>query len=48
MRPITKIRIIYPAEGFADYDGDSPLCGGGGRESIVDWREIWYDCERQS
>ena len=28
MRPITKIYIIYPAEGFADYNGDSPLRGG--------------------
>ena len=27
-RPITKICIIYPAEGFADYNGDSPLRGG--------------------
>ena len=30
MRPTTKICIIYPAEGFADYNGDSPLRGGGG------------------
>ena len=35
MRPITKICIIYPAEGFADYNGDSPLRGGG-QSSIVD------------
>ena len=35
MRLITKICIIYPAEGFADYNGDSSLRGGGGGNQLL-------------
>ena len=43
MRPITKIRIIYPAEGFADYNGDSPLWGGGGLGGNQSLTDVKFD-----